>query len=288
MKQSIAIIGLGLMGTSLAERLLEAGYHVAGYDLRREACNEARAVGVHVATDAQTAVRGHSVVFLCLMTSEDRRELLWGTQSVAPALEPDTWVLDAATARPRDIVEDHARLAAQRARLVDVCVAGSSSMVREGTAVALIGHRREQAAFHECVAAFTKAQYYLGDPGKGNAAKLIVNLVIGLHRLVLAEALGLARSAGFDLNEILEVLRSGPGNSVMIETKGPQMAAGTYEPLVARLAQHAKDVDLILEYAREHGATTPLSELHAGILRELCDAGFAERDNTAVFEAFLT
>jgi 2-hydroxy-3-oxopropionate reductase len=223
---------------------------------------------------------------LSLMTSEDRRDLLWGNQAVAAVLKPGTVILDTTTGRPEHILDDHTRLAEQDVRLVDVCLSGSSQVVAEGRAVALVGDTEENADYRDIVAAFSKAQYYFGVPGQGNRVKLIVNLVFGLNRLVLAEALGLAAKGGFDLSIVLEVLKEGETYSTVMDTKGPKMVTGVYEPVVARLAQHLKDVRLIVEYAEKVGARVPLSEVNARLIQEIVDAGAGELDNAAVFKAY--
>lgn len=167
-----------------------------------------------------------------------------------------------------------------------MCLSGSSQVAAEGRALALVGDSEENAGYRDILAAFSKAQYYFGTPGQGNRVKLIVNLVFGLNRLVLAEALGLAAKSGFDLDLVLELLKEGETYSVVMDTKGPKMAAGVYEPAVARLAQHLKDVGLILEYAKEVGARVPLSEVNARLIQEVVDAGNGELDNAAIFKAY--
>jgi len=282
----LGIIGLGLVGSAMAERLLSAGYEVYGYDIAETACKRAGELGVEILSDARQVAEKVEIIFLSLMTSDDRRDLLWGDQAVATVLKPGTLILDTTTARPDDMLEDHARLAEQDVRLVDVCLSGSSQVVAEGRALALVGDSEESATYHDILAAFSKAQYYFGTPGQGNRGKLIVNLVFGLNRLVLAEALGLAAKSGFDLDLVLELLKQGETYSVVMDTKGPKMVAGMYEPAVARLAQHLKDVGLILEYAKEVGARVPLSEINARLIQELVDAGNGELDNSAVFKAY--
>lgn len=282
----VGVIGLGLVGNAIAGRLREAGHTVHGYDISEDACAKARTAGVHVAGDATSVAKATSLLFLCLMTSDDRRALLWGAQNLAAALQPDTLLLDVSTARPADIVTDAARLAEQDVRLVDVSLSGSSAVIGRGEALALVGDREADAPYRDILACFTKSQYFFDAPGEGNRAKLIVNMVFGLNRLVLAEALGVAAKAGFNLGTMLDVLKAGETYSVCMDTKGPKMITGQYEPPVARLAQHAKDVDLILELAREAGARAPVSELHARLLRELVEAGHGGLDNAAIFKAF--
>lgn len=280
----LGVIGLGLVGSAIAERLLDAGHTVHGFDLDGAACIRAAQRGVQVQGDAVSVSEKASTLFLCLMSSDDRRALLWGEQALAQALKPSTLLLDVATSRPADIVADAERLAP--VKLVDVCLSGSSEVIHRGEALALVGDAEENAGYRSLLAAFTKAQYFFDRPGEGNRMKLIVNMAFGLNRLVLAETLGLARKAGFDLNTVLEVLKNGETYSVCMDTKGPEMVAGVYEPPVARLAQHAKDVVLILELARETSAITPVSDLHAQLLQELLEAGAGNLDNGAIFKAY--
>ena len=282
----LGIIGLGLVGKAMARRLLGAGHDVRGYDIAEAARKDARDLGVEVPADAGQAVQGVDTILLSLMTSENRRDLLWGEQAVARALDPGVLILDTTTARPEDTMADHARLAKQGVRLIDVCLCGSSQDVAEGRALALVGDKKEAATYGHILQAFSKAQHYFDKPGQGNRAKLIFNLVIGLNRLVLAEALGLAARGGFDLDIMLEILKEGGTYSAVMDTKGAKMVSGAYEPAVARLAQHAKDVGLILEYARGVGAHVPVSELHSRLIEEVVDAGAGELDNAAIFKAY--
>ena len=283
----LGIVGLGLVGNALARRLLSAGYDVCGYDIAEPACKRAQQLGVEGLSDAHQVAEKVGTILLSLMTSEDRRNLLWGDQALAAVLTPGTLILDTTTARPEDILDDHARLAEQDVRLIDVCLSGSSQVIAEGRALALVGDKEENASYRDILAAFSKAQYYFGAPGQGNRVKLIVNLAFGLNRLVLAEALGLAAKGGFDLDVVLQLLKEGETYSVVMDTKGPKMVSGVYEPVVARLAQHLKDVRLIIDYAEDVGARVPLSEVNARLIEEVVDAGGGELDNAAVFKAYL-
>jgi len=282
----IGIIGLGLVGNAIAGRLLAAGHTVYGYDIADAACSNAKSKGVQVQTSAAEVVAHTQTLLLCLMTSEDRRALLWGDQNLASVLQPGTMILDVSTSRPEDIVEDVQRLAPINVRLIDVCLSGSSEVIANGQALALIGDTEQGASYRDMLRVFTKAQYFFGKPGEGNRMKLIVNMAFGLNRLVLAETLGVAAKAGFDLNTVLEVLKSGETYSSCMDTKGSKMITGNYEPPAARLAQHAKDVNLILELAQTVGARTPVSALHAQLLQELVEAGAGSLDNAAIYKAF--
>ena len=113
--------------------------------------------------------------------------------------------------------------------------------------------------------------------------KLVSNLVVGLNRLVLAEAVSLAEKAGVSPAHLLEVLRSGPGHSRALELKGRKMVEGDYDP-EARLAQHLKDVELILELGRGVDAPLPLSHLHRQLLERGVSEGLGDLDTSSIVD----
>jgi 3-hydroxyisobutyrate dehydrogenase-like beta-hydroxyacid dehydrogenase len=285
-KQPVGLVGLGLLGSALAKRLLDAGNTLVGFDVDDEARNRGAALGVSVeGSAAQVAARCGRIV-LSLPDSNVRRELLFGEAAMAEGLGEGTLLLDTTTGRAEDLEADAKRLGAHQIDLVDVCVLASSAQVSRGDAVLLVGDREQSAGgYAPLLESFSHQVFYLGAPGDGCRMKLVANQVVGLHRLVLAEALGMAEKAGLDPNVTLEVLQSGLAASAVMKTKGRKMLDRDFSP-VARVAQHAKDVDLILELGANVGANLPLSELHREVLEKLMADGFGGEDNAAVMRAF--
>jgi len=157
--------------------------------------------------------------------------------------------------------------------------------VRRGEAVVIVGGNEPSVRQAEPVLrTWSDRRFHVGPVGSGARLKLIVNLVLGLNRAVLAEGLTLARANGIDLSRALDVLKATPAYSSVMDSKGPKMIARDYTPQ-ARLAQHLKDVRLIRELARRYGARTPLSDVHEQLLQRAIELGFGEADNSAVIEA---
>ena len=116
--------------------------------------------------------------------------------------------------------------------------------------------------------------------------KLILNLVLGLNRVVLAEGLAFAASfAGVDPNQALAILKAGPAYSRVMDTKGLKMLTEDFST-EAKLSQHLKDVRLILEAGRQAGARIPFSSLHCKLLEQVEAQGFGGADNSAIIKAF--
>jgi len=127
---------------------------------------------------------------------------------------------------------------------------------------------------------------YMGPPGSGAKAKLAVNLVLGLNRAVLAEGLVFAERLGIGMPAALELFACTPAYSRAVDVKGRKMVSGDFGP-EARLAQHRKDVGLMLALAGEAGQGLPFTEVHAAVLDRAIAAGDGELDNSAVIGEIL-
>ena len=115
--------------------------------------------------------------------------------------------------------------------------------------------------------------------------KLVTNLVLGLNRAALAEALNYASTLGLDLSMTLRLLRESMSYSRIMDTKGEKMITGDFAPQ-ARLAQHLKDVQLMLADGQRLSARLPLTETHRRLLEEAVEMGLGELDNSAIIRAF--
>ncbi len=285
-RESIGLIGLGLVGKALARRLLDAGYVVKGFDVDEAARTLARQLGVEVAADASGAADGCRVVLLSLTDSPAVDTVLWGGDGIAPLCSEGTTILDTTTAEPQATESHHAKLREHQVRFIDVPLIGSSHVIADGDAVALVGDAESAAAdYIDIVQAFASKVFFLGRAGQGHQAKLVANLVLGLNRLVLAEGLALAEKTGMDSRQMLDILKSGGAYSRVMDTKGDRMLAREFKPQ-ARLAQHAKDVRLIIELAAGAGARVPVSELHAALLKEAIEKGWGGLDNAAIIKTY--
>jgi 3-hydroxyisobutyrate dehydrogenase-like beta-hydroxyacid dehydrogenase len=273
----IGIAGCGLLGSALAERYLAAGFRVLGFDI--DAATLARFSGERAASlqDLRECVR----IVLCLPNSHISAEVLAELDPVVESI-----VIDSTTGDPDEMRGFANTLAARGVSYLDATVGGSSKQVRAGEAIAIVGG--EASVFEACrplFEAFAARTFHVGEAGSGARMKLVLNLVLGLNRAVLAEGLRFAKSSGIDPALALEILKAGPAYSKAMDVKGLKMLSEDFTP-EARLSQHLKDVRLILDQARQQGRPLPLSELHRTLLEKAEDAGFGAADNSAIVKAF--
>lgn len=282
-KGPIGLIGVGLLGTALAERLLGHGFRLVGTDVsvaRREALERR---GGEVVDTAAEVVRRCARIVLSVPSSLEVAEILHQADGV---LRSGQVIVDTTTGDPERIVAAAAGLAARGVSYLDATVSGSSEQARRGAVVVMAGgDERAFAACADLFAAFARSVFHVGPCGAGTRMKLATNLVLGLNRAALAEGLAFAKVAGLDPALTLHVLREGAAYSRAMDTKGPKMLTGDFAP-EARLSQHLKDVRLIVAEAARLGAKVPLSDVHRILLEAAETAGYGEADNSAILRAY--
>jgi len=267
----VGLVGVGLLGAAMAERLRAGGWRVTGCDP-----DGSRAVHVDTFVAAPGELSGVDAVILCLPDSSV-------TARVLPLLPVDCLIVDTTTGEP----EEMASFGAARPRYLDCTVAASSVQVRRNEATLLVGGAGEVVdSAWPLLAAIGARIFHTGGCGSAARMKLVVNLALGLQRAVLGEALGFAEACGLDAGLALEVLQASPAAAKCMEMKGERMIQGRYGDPDARLRQHHKDVRLILDLAARNAARIPLSRLHAELLAEAEAKGYAESDNSAIRELF--
>ena len=281
-RPAVGVIGLGLLGSAIAQRLLERGLEVVGFDIDPGRAPE---IGIETAdSPAQLAARVERIV-LCLPDSDAVEEVCGGSSGLLSAAASRLeLVIDCTTGDPDRSEALAGRMGGAGIAFVEAEVSGSSELMLSGEAALLVGAEPgslEAAA--ELLDALSPVVFHLGPVGAGAKMKLVSNLAVGLNRLVLAEALYLAERVGVEPGALLEVLRAGPGHSRAVELKGGKMMKSDYSP-VARLAQHLKDVELILDLGDAAGADLPLSRLHRELLARGVEEGLGELDNSSIIE----
>lgn len=275
----VGLIGAGLLGSALAQRLLEGGARVVGFDVNPERRAALAALGGEVAPDAAAVFARCEQVLLSLPT---HAEVAAVVAAAAAGLRPGQTIIDTTTGDPASSVALAAELARRGIAYLDATVSGSSAQARAGAAVLMVGG--ERAAFEAGAALWARlaeAVFHTGPSGTGARMKLVTNLVLGLNRAALAEGLALAGGLGLDPDLTLAILRRGPAYSRAMDTKGGKMIRGDFAP-EARLSQHLKDVRLIVAAGAEAGLPLPLSRAHREILEAAEAAGLGGLDNSAI------
>ena len=284
MTNRIGLIGLGLVGTAIAESLLTRQFDVVGFDTDPERSRQFLKLGGKSASSSVQVAAGVECVILSLPDTSVVLQVVEGPAGILEAESLPTHIIDTTTGDPEETMSLAQRLAERGITFLDSTVSGSSQQVRQREAVFMVGG--DKAEFEKCgdiFSALAERIFYIGPSGSGSKAKLASNLILGLNRLALAEGLVFAEKLGLDLEAFLELLKATPAYSAIMDTKGEKMLTGDFTPQ-ARVRQHHKDVALILMYAEHAGQELPLSKVHMDVLEKAIAAGNADLDNSAIIE----
>jgi 3-hydroxyisobutyrate dehydrogenase-like beta-hydroxyacid dehydrogenase len=277
--QPVGVIGLGLLGSALCERLLGAGFKCLVYNRSRDKAEPLLARG---AVWSDNPLAECERVVICLYTTEVVEEVLASLES---GLRPGQTLIDATTGNPQQTEALGKRLALRGVHYLESPIAASSEQTRRGEALAMVAGPRE--AFDACrdlFACIAPKTRYIGSWGNAAKMKLVNNLVLGLNRVALAEGLLFAQAMGIEMDQALEVLKVSNSYSVVMDVKGRKMIEGDFSTQ-AKLSQHAKDIRIVLEEGQRVGLALPLSHLHLALLEQAESAGWGEMDNSVVIRA---
>jgi 3-hydroxyisobutyrate dehydrogenase-like beta-hydroxyacid dehydrogenase len=279
----VGLVGIGLMGSALAERLIGIGMTVVGFDINPRRCELLAALGGEPVDSATAVAQCCDRILLSLPDSSVVEQTL---SEIGTGLTAGRVILDTTTGEPTRAAALGDRLADGGAAYLDATISGSSAQVRARDVTVMVGG--PEPAFLQCrplLGAFARHAFHVGPCGSGSRMKLLTNLVLGLNRAALAEGLAFAKALGIDPAQALSMLRESAAYSRMMDTKGEKMVTGDFEPQ-ARLSQHLKDVRLILQAASDAGAELPLSRTHQSLLETAEAAGLGPLDNSAIIRAF--
>jgi 2-hydroxy-3-oxopropionate reductase len=276
-KTSVGVIGFGLMGEVYAGRLIAAGFSVCAFDVDPAKAERMTQIGVRPATLADIAHDCDPIV-LAVFSTDQVEDVV--ERSLLPAASGKI-VICTSTCDPDRIAALGARIAGQM-HFLEVPVSGTSEQVRQGDGLGLIGgDPRIEADAAAVLDALFPRRLHIGTCGDGGRAKLAINLILGLHRLALAEGLVFASRLGLDPAAFLKVARASAAESQVMGTKGPKMVSGDFKP-EGRVRQTLKDVHLMLDQAKKLGQQLPLLEINADVLQACVDHGEGEYDNSIV------
>jgi 3-hydroxyisobutyrate dehydrogenase-like beta-hydroxyacid dehydrogenase len=277
-RERIGVIGLGLMGTALTDRLLEHGYRVAVWNRTRAKADPLLARGAQWSDNPLTSC---DRVIISLYTTEVVQEVL---AELEAGLHAGQRLLDTTTGEPEQTAALGARLAARGVPYLDAPISGSSEQTRRGEATVIVGGPRE--TFEACADLWRvmgAKTFHVGPCGSAARMKLITNLVLGLNRAALAEGLAFAEALGVPPATALEVMAGSNAYSRAMDVKGRKMVERDFTAQ-ARLSQHLKDVRMMLQAAGEAGVTLPLADTHRRLMEQAEAVGLGDLDNCAIIE----
>jgi len=281
----VAFLGLGVMGYPMAGHLARAGHSVTVYN-RTAAKAQAWCTdfgGQHRDTPREAA-KGATTVFACVGNDDDLRAITLGPDGAFAGMDPGAIFVDHTTASA-----DVARQLADTAktlglRFVDAPVSGGQAGAQNGALTVMCGG--ELAAFEAAqpvALAFSRAFTLMGPSGAGQLTKMVNQICIAGLVQGLAEGIAFGQKAGLDMNQVLDVIGKGAAQSWQLDNRGKTMVADQFSFGFA-VDWMRKDLGLVLDEAKRHGARLPVTALVDQFYADLQAAGGNRLDTSSLIK----
>lgn len=279
-KNTVGVVGLGIMGGSFAKNLVAAGFRVVGFDPDPSARRAAAKAGVELVRSAVDVAANAPT----LITSLPKPEALQSTvEEIAAAKLPPRVVIEASTFTLEDKQRAEAVLRKAGHTLLDCPISGTGAQAKvKDLVIYASGDSKAIAKNRDIFLGFARAVHDLGEFGNGSKMKYVANLLVAIHNVASAEAMVLGIKAGLAPQQIFDLVTAGAGNSRVFELRAPMMVADRYDEPTMKVSVWQKDMSVIGDYAQELGCPTPLFSATLPVYAAAMSTGHAAHDTAAV------
>jgi 3-hydroxyisobutyrate dehydrogenase len=260
--QTVAFLGLGVMGYPMAGHLARAGHRVTVFNrTAAKAAAWASEYGGRAAATPREAAAGAAIVFACVGNDADLRSVVLGADGAFAGMGQGAAFVDHTTASAAVARELHAAAKVRGLDFIDAPVSGGQAGAVNGALTVMCGGDSTPfAAIQPVAMAFAKAVTHVGASGAGQLAKMVNQIAVAGVVQGLAEAIAFGQKAGLDMKQVLEVIGKGAAQSWQMDNRGTTMVDDQFDFGFA-VDWMRKDLGLVLDEARRNGAKLPLTAL---------------------------
>jgi 3-hydroxyisobutyrate dehydrogenase-like beta-hydroxyacid dehydrogenase len=285
MSMRVGVVGLGIMGSGMADNLLAKGHDVSVYNRTAARTHAFATAGATVRGTPAELAAACDVVLVCVSDTPDVEAVLFGPEGVSTGAPNGALVVDASTISPDATRSFAARLATQGVGFVDAPVSGGSEGAAKGTLSIMVGGSADEVErARPVLEAIGKTITHVGPVGAGQTCKLVNQILVVVTMLGVSEALLLAQAGGLDLDKTIAAVEGGAAGSWMLSNRGPQVVRRDWRPGFTIDLQQ-KDLRLVLEAADSLGVPLLATSTVFQLYRTLQAAGLGAEGNHALAKA---
>lgn len=282
---NIGFIGLGVMGSRIVKRLLDAGHSVTGYNRTKSKAQWLLDAGMKWGDSPQAVAKAVDVVFTMVSNTSALQAVTGGSDGLLAGLRPGAIFVDMSTVSPEVIRSLAAQVTSKGAQMLDAPVSGSVTTLEEGKLSIMVGgdpasFERVQPILRDIGPKVTR----VGGNGLAVSMKIATNLSLAVQMLAFSEAVLLAEKSGIARETAVEVLLNSVIASPMVKYRGP-FVMGMPDEAWFNVNMMQKDMLLALEMGRQFEVPLPTTAVTNEMLTTARGMGLAEKDFAAVFEA---
>jgi len=283
-RTKVGFVGLGLMGTPMAERVLKAGYPLSVWNRTEDKARALAAQGAKTAPSPAAAARGAD--FVIVMVSDDAAldSVLFGDEGIARAMKRGAVLINCSTTSPGMSYRAATAIRSMSVRYIEAPVMWSVQAAREGKLQVIVGGSRDDfVKAQPILEVFGKPVHYVGELGKGATMILASNLMLAAMMQVFAEFFVLCRKAGIPFETMMEVLHAAPVESPLYGFAEQAVVNPGGRPNLY-LKHMLKDVNMACDLGRQLDVPLPLTSEVRYLLTCAKNLGRGEEDFTSVLD----
>lgn len=286
--KKIGFIGIGTMGSRMAEQVLKAGYPVYVYDILQEPMDTAEKKGAILCSNPADVVRNTDIFITMVRNSREVEEVVFGEKGVLEGIHPGHIFIDMCSAEPGSTKKIAAVMEEHGVRMLDAPVSGGPIGAEKGTLSILVGGEKdvleEVLPLLQTMGAPDKI-IHVGGHGAGHTAKAVNNILFGTTMAATCEALALGVKAGVPTDLMVKVISSSSGNSYSINKLKNYVLAGNTNGGFS-IALLNKDMGIADHLAEEENMDMPVCRRAREYFLEGIERGWSLLDNSKILALF--
>jgi 3-hydroxyisobutyrate dehydrogenase-like beta-hydroxyacid dehydrogenase len=284
---NIGIIGTGLMGSAIAERLIDRGFTVYVHNRTKQRSDAlVRKGGISIGNPSDLGKKCNYVI-ISVTDGNAVKEILSGNNGLIYSNNTQLSIIDTSTVLPGDSIYCADLMKRKGYAMIQAPIMGGPDATRKGDVISIVsGDKKIMDKCRRILTNFSKKIFYAGRrDGAANYLKLGLNLNIALIAISLSESIIFIKKSKIDPTIFLDVLNSTYFKTGLSEVKGPKMIRNNFEPKFF-LKNMLKDVQLLNECAKRNNASLSFSSLAEQYFRMAANRGYSELDYTAILKLF--
>jgi len=284
---NIGIIGTGLMGSAIAERLIERGFTVYVHNRTKQRSDAlVRKGGIRIGNPSELGKKCNYVI-ISVTDGNAVKEILFGNNGLIYSNNNQLSIIDTSTVLPEDSIYCANLMKRKGYAMIQAPIMGGPDATRKGDVISIVsGDKKIMEKCRRILTNFSKKIFYAGHrDGAANYLKLGLNLNIALIAISLSESIIFIKKSKTDPTVFLDILNSTYFKTGLSEVKGPKMIRNNFEPKFF-LKNMLKDVQLLNECAKRNNASLSFSSLAEQYFRMAANRGYSELDYTAILKLF--
>jgi len=281
-KPSVAILGLGIMGSGMAHRLLSANFPLAVYNRNREKCIPFASAGAFLADSPHAAASRSQIILSMVADDAASRDVWMGDEGAMNGAQGGSILIESSTLSG-DWIQELASKAAERGcQFLDAPVTGTKPHAASGELLFLVGGSEEALnAARPVFSVLGRDTVHLGPTGSGTLMKLVNNFVCGVQAASFAEAVSMIDAGGLDRAKAMTILTGGAPGSGIVKRVAERIAANDFTPNFA-LRWMAKDLSYALRDAATKGISLQTAAAALAVFQRAIAEGHGDEDFSAV------